>query len=128
MVKLALSAVLAMAVLTTAAPAQQRLSGSGCPVPERLLLPAHQRAVSIPANRLVGWIYDLNRATAVLKEGTCSCDTFLPSWEGALAEFETRFGALPERQGTPLWVRKYGERSRAAFEQARSLCFKQGVF
>lgn len=122
-----LFSVLILSALTGAAHAERR-SGSGCVVPERITLPTHQRAADMPANRLVGWIYDTNRSAAVLKSGRCTCKTFFPPWDAAVAEFESLFGGLSVGQATPGWARDYGKKSRTLLDEARTMCIQQGVF
>lgn len=121
--------IAALVFSALSAPARaDRVSGSGCPVPERITLPTHQRAADMPANRLVGWIYDTNRSSAVLTSGRCTCGAFFPPWNEAVAEFQTRFGGLSVGQVTPQWARDYGKKSRALLDEARTMCIQQGVF
>jgi hypothetical protein len=98
-----------------------------CRPAPRIRLPSEQQIGSVSANTLVGSIYDQNRATAILETGQCSCDTLFPSWEGAIAEFETRFGDLPPDGPLPQAVLDYQDQSRKQWDEAHRICVEQGV-
>jgi len=98
-----------------------------CRPAPRIRLPSEQQIGSVSANTLVGSIYNQNRATAILETGQCSCDTLFPSWEGAIAEFETRFGDLPPDGPLPQAVLDYQNQSSKQFDEAHRICVEQGV-
>lgn len=122
-----LTLALTVSLIATAAHAQTR-SVSGCLIPPRLSFAAQDFVVGMPKNRLVGWIYDLNRSRAVLESGTCTCATWHPSWDGAMAEYQVRFGKLTYNQAPSDAVKNYGAESRKRQLEALRLCSSQGVY
>ena len=106
----------------------EKLSVSGCVIPDRVSFPTHQMTAGMPSNRLLNWAYNTIRAQNVLTAGECTCDMLHPAWTLAQAEYEKLFGNLGAREATPDWVRAYGKESNTSLTKAVKLCGKQGVY
>lgn len=78
------------------------------------------------ANTLVEILWIDQASTAVVESGRCTCESWQPSWNNAVAKYEADFGGL---DGAALQdaTRELQKQAFTKSKEARTICREQGV-
>lgn len=70
-------------------------------------------------------LYELRTWEAILQTGDCGCSTRFPSWESADAEYQEKYGHLPQADQTQARLSIRGEQRQLA-PNVEAICREQG--